>query len=57
MLKDVPHVPNGGRSAGDGMAALQIVVAMGEGKDFCVIAVFLVPTMRTFFYTNSERKG
>lgn len=49
MFKDIPHIPNGGGSAGDGMAALQIVVAMGEGKDFCVTAVFLVPTMRTFF--------
>lgn len=49
MFKDIPHIPNGGGSAGDGMAALQIVVAMGEGKDFRVTAVFLVPTMRTFF--------
>lgn len=35
-------MPDGGRSAGDGMPALQVVIEGGEGKDR-VTAVFLVP--------------
>lgn len=57
LFKDIPYIPDGGKSARNGMEVLQMVVGMGEGKDFCMTAVFLVPTMRTFFYANSERTG
>lgn len=35
------------------MEVLQMVVGMGEGKDFCMTAVFLVPNMSNIFHANS----
>lgn len=46
LFKDIPYVPNGGKSSGNGVEVLQMVVGMREGKDFYMAAVFLVPTMR-----------
>lgn len=57
MSKDIPHIPDGGRSAGDGMPPLQMVIGMNEGKDFHMTAVFLVPHDENIFLNQPRGKG
>lgn len=52
MSKDIPPILDGGRSAGDGMPPLQMVIGMSEGKNFCMTAVFLVPHDENIFLSQ-----
>lgn len=50
-------MPDGGRSAGDGMSPLHMVIGMSEGKGFHMTAVFLVPHDENIFLNQSQGKG
>lgn len=50
-----PYIPDGGKSAGNGMEVLQIVVGMGEGKTSVWQQCFLSPRDREHSSTPTLR--
>lgn len=57
MSQDIPNIPTGGRSLGDGTPPLQIVIGVGWAKDCYVTAVFLIPYDENILLNQPREEG